>query len=191
MSLFERPQISLPLKCLRGPSGVGRVVIAHLTHQQRWGIDDHHPHRLAAAIAGSNADQDRIFQAAAGVGEHGCECLAGVGFGRPAGHLHSPRSSRGIHRAAVSQGNDMHHRFLTAGKTADPRGEDQLATADKRGGAAIDLHPLRLVESVIDGCSPRHPPVEPRGLDPHPRRGRDPGPRGDQAGGGHEQTLGR
>ena len=194
LRLLRGPQITLPGDRVGRLPRVGRIVVAHLTDEERGRIDNHDPQRFTAGVSGEDRQLHGIIEATGGIGEERRERLARI-VGGAARHLHPPRRGRRIGRAVFSEGHGMDDRLFPAAQAADRGGEHELSAADDPGGPSIDRHVLPVGHAIealrIDRRAAGHPPVEAGRIDPHPRGSGEPRPRHDEPGGADKQALRR
>ena len=109
----------------------------------------------------------------------------------PPGFVRSVRGRR-LGAAEFADRRDGEHRPLAVAQPIDATGDDQLPATDDRRPSCVNLQPAMPAVAVrpVVGRLVGQSPVQPRRLDPHPRRRGDAGPRGDQPGRGHEEALG-
>ena len=200
---LDGPDVALPFDGLRLPSGVGRIVVAQLAHEQRRRIDDRDLHRLTACIPRRDHDLDRLVEAAGGIGKRDGESLEPRRLGRssqprhrfPTIHLGLPRCRAAIDRSAGGERRDCHDRLLVAPQAADVCGDHELPATHERGRARLDDEPAAFGAVGVCIAAARlfagHPPGKLERLNRHPRRRRPTRPRRKQPRRARDETLRR
>ena len=197
---LDATHISLPLDRFVFALRVVGIVVSHLTHEQRWGIDNGDSYRQAVSIARLNGDLDRLVESACLIGKQSCEACSSANLCSAWLHCNLPLccSGCGCRRVFggcwVGEWCDRDDRLFVAVQAANNRCHKQLPSPHKRCHPRICFQPSAIGFCILAAigcrCFSRQPPGENRRVDANPRRWRKANPRQQQTRGAHEQTLG-